>query len=274
MLMSTLLALVLLPPCASAGGILDGLSPDIDAFRPVHVRYGSGGGSVITALFRRADNATLRVRSETYRSVAERREAVANGIESNMQMKPKPGSAQDTAMRKLTGGEPAGDQVYRFEEPARGTYQLAVGLETFSVHTWFQYEGTKEGGTVKWRKADFVQDRALAEDVLRRVVGRMLAWQHVQAVRDRTLPSSANDVTDSAGKRFVSVASWVASQGGVSASERSVGRRFTHSGRPILILTGADKIKVGDQWIGIGGYVMEVNNKPSVPLQGLLAALR
>ncbi|MBI5708621.1 MAG: hypothetical protein HZC36_16675 [Armatimonadetes bacterium] len=101
----------------------------------------------------------------------------------------------------------------------------------------------------------------------------MLAWQHVQSVRDRTLASSATEVTDSAGKRFVSVASWVAAQGGASTSERSVGRRFTHNGRAVLVLTGTDKIKVGSQWIGLGGYVMEVNNKPFVPLQGLISAL-
>ena len=101
----------------------------------------------------------------------------------------------------------------------------------------------------------------------------MLAWQHFREVRDGSLSADAANLTDAAGTRYDCVAAWAQSQGIGATKERSVILKFNYHGKEVLVVTGANQIRVDGQWKSIGGYAMEVNNKIFVPRNGFFAAL-
>ena len=170
-------------------------------------------------------------------------------------------------------GNPIGDLIWSFNGGTSKARKFAVGAETVHVEINLNYFGKTVNGKIVWDVREYSADQVLVEDIARRVLGRMLAFERFPVVRAGTLSANATEATDASGKLFVSIASW-ATNGNVEVNaSRSVGMAFNYHGKAVQVWTGTDKIKVGNDWKPIGAYVVEINNKLFVPKSGFLAAL-
>jgi hypothetical protein len=271
-----MLHLIVCAACLTAGtvdGLLDACDPQLQAFSPVYIRYAAQGSEIDAALLRRADEASIAVSSSVFPSQASRVNTISSQIEGSMQRRSRPGTASyDVIHRSLTGA-PIGDLIYCFEDSASKHIQFSTGAEGCHVTINFAYKGTGRPGHIRWQVGDYQSDRVLVEDLARRVLGRMLAWQHFTQVRSGTATTATQFLTDAAGRGFVSVAHWAASHGATPQAERNVAVRFSYHRQRIVVVAGANSIKVGTEWRPLGGYATEVGNRVFVPLQGFQAAL-
>lgn len=260
-------------PVLADGGVLDAMHPDLDAFQVKYLRYAEAGGAVDDCVFRRGDGATLSVSSANYPSAAERRTRVTNGIAGSLQRRPATSSEEEAAMHRTLTGKPLGDLIHRFESPGHEAIRFSAGEETAEVGVTFQYKATGAPGHYIWQIGNYDSDRILVEDVVRRLLGRMLAWEHFHEVRDGLVTSSQSQVTDSAGTVYVSVADWTSTHGISFQRQRKVGISFAYHGKSVQVLTGSERIKIGDEWRTLNGCAMEVDNRIFVPRQGFVSAL-
>lgn len=261
---------IICPP--SSRGVLDDLQPELAGFEPEYVRYLNEGLVVGGSRFERADLASLCIQSATSPSAEARIAKIIEfrrGTSAGITQPGLPGTPRNDGF----SGNPLGDLVGKAKDPTSKTLYFSAGAETASVTMQLIHLGTGPPGRVVWEVADEAADRVLLEDIARRVLGRMLAWQHFPAVKDGSVSLAATDLTDHHGKRFISISDWAQGQGLSAFFERKTGLRFTYHGQQVFVVTGADRIKVGSEWIPVGGYVMEINNKPFVPRSGFLAAL-
>lgn len=221
----------------------------------------------------RDDGASFWVRTHRFKSLENRFGTILSAVESNMQgIKPGP----DSAVRKMPSGLPGGDQIYNWVYgggPHSKSSDLTVGVENVDVRLKVQYRNSVVNGERVFEIEDWARDKLLIEDLSRRVLGRLLAFEHLAAIRNNSLSANVSEVVDDSGKRFISLPNWASSNSVSQTPERKIGHKFTYHGKSVFVLLSANVMKVGEDWRPLGGYVMEVNNKLFVPKTGFLESL-
>ncbi|HVT11393.1 MAG TPA: hypothetical protein VHE55_03935 [Fimbriimonadaceae bacterium] len=261
-----LTALVTLAP--GPQNILQGLAPELDNYELVYASSDPNAAEVVNALFRRSDKTTLAITTGVFASRKERFHRLAH-IEDMMQLRPARGSSADAAMRRSLSGNPLGDQIYTLIDPESHTVQFTVGAENVSTTVTLRYFGDGKPGAINWHVGDIGEDQALVESLARRVLARMLAFQH-----GANAATNAKQYVDADHNAFVAVDDWLYAKGIANPSLGASAVKFTYRGTPVVILLGSDRIKLGNRWIELGGYVQELNGRPFAPLKGLTQALR
>ena len=254
-------------------GVLEELSPELDAFTEKDIKLRTGRFHVFTSKLWRDDKASLSIVTSAFESSAHRKETVNAGWQDNMARPPRPGSDLERQIHTTLTGVPVGDTVWTFEDPESKSIMFSIGAETVQCSMQFYYYRSIVNGEIVYVFGNHAADRVLIEDIARRVLGRALAYERFPSVRGATLPTNATEATDTSGKVYVSLSHWATGQSLATSVERRVGLRFTYHGKAVQVWTGTDKIKVGSEWKPIGAYVVEINNKLFVPKSGFLAAL-
>jgi hypothetical protein len=171
-------------------------------------------------------------------------------------------------------GLPGGDSSY-FSVGDEGLHYY-IWLGKYCVSAVLTYSGSGNRGSISWSGSDKVGDRLAVEgfcrDALATAVGATLQDAGNVTVNGRVISGVRRD---SGGAVFVPLSAWCAARGIPLNMIRPHGTAsFGYRGHSFVVPLAADKVKVDNRWVSLGGFVMRAAERWYAPLGGLENAIR
>lgn len=252
----------------STADILGGLVPQLQEWTERSFLVRSNALPSASASYARGDGALLSIGYILHDNVDDRKRQ-EELWEKTSARRPLGGTTSEAGLIDA----PIGDTIRKFLGPVRYGVVYAIGAGRCQVTVKLSYPGMGTASRSDWR-VDVPAEHQLVDDIARRVVARMKAYELFRPVREATLAPTVERLNSDSGATYTSVEAWARSKGASPTSQRNVAVKFNFNGKPVVAMSGADSVKVSDKWVKLGGYVVEVNNKLFAPLLGLNAAVK